>query len=52
VVERLHWTFDDFDRASYADLCDLLEVWRADEAARKRAEYERGVQAARRARRR
>jgi hypothetical protein len=32
VSERLHITPAEVDSIAYLDLCDLLEVWRADDA--------------------
>jgi hypothetical protein len=34
VCERLSITPAEFDAIPYPDVCDLLEVWRADEATR------------------
>ena len=31
VCERLHITPQEFDAIPYPDLCDILEVWKADQ---------------------
>ena len=36
LVERLGWTFEQVNDTAYTDICDLLEVWRADEVESQR----------------
>jgi hypothetical protein len=50
IAERLNITPGQVDDMDYADVCDLLEVWRADKAIQERHAAQQRRAAARRGR--